>query len=170
MATHTAFILAWLRFSAGQWVRPPISLTLSPKCSSQGGPCRASSRCAHATIAPPSCSMGRRPRYHRARRVVMMRLMDETAAMNAEAVIPSTRSRKSPFHTTRRSTSYATASSAASTSSSTSVASPLDMTGGQTTSSPSSTSPQSVSGSSECGFVLARLSEIPESVSVRPNQ
>jgi hypothetical protein len=53
MATHTKFILAWLRLSVGQWVRHSISLTLSPNCSSQGGPCRASSRCVQATIDAP---------------------------------------------------------------------------------------------------------------------
>ncbi|SED11401.1 IS5 family transposase [Bradyrhizobium erythrophlei] len=78
------------------------------------------------------------------------------ADMNAEAVIPSTRSRKVPIPHDETIYKLRNRIERCFTSSNTSAASPRDMTDGQTTSLHSSTSPQSAFGSAECGFVLAR--------------
>lgn len=74
--------------------------------------------------------------------------------MNAEAVIPSTRSHKAPIPHDETIYKLRNRIERCFNKLKHSVASPLDMTGGQTTSLPLSTSPQSVSGSGECGFVL----------------
>jgi hypothetical protein len=85
-------------------------------------------------------------------------LRTTNADMNAEAVIPSTRARKIPIPHDETIYRLRNRIEPASISSNTSAASPPDMTDGQTTSSPSSTSPPSAFGSVECGFVLGRSS------------
>lgn len=136
--------------------KPAYTFFLTPSCDSIGRPLRfmlgAGQR--HDNIAAKALLEG-----FKAEVVLTDKAYDNNdlrttiADTNAEAVIPQPALVRSPSRATRRSTSYATASSADSTSSNTSAASPRDMTDGQTTSSPSSTSPQSAFGSVECGFV-----------------
>lgn len=113
----------------------------------------------HDILAAPGLLEGYRPSAVLADRAYdansLRRYLDQ---IGAEAVIPSTRSRKTQSLTTRCSASSATVSSAASTASSTSAASPRALTGSPVTTSPSSTSPLRSSGCVECRFVLVDIS------------